>query len=232
MTGLDNFTCSLTYLPEVMANNILLLRAPTDKLEEDEYHIQLSSHGYSPHSISPLDTQLQNIDHLTRIISSTTENFDGVIITSSRSIEAWIMATNYSFFHKDAYLQKWKDRTFYVVGSKTASFLDRSLIGSLRPSGIQIKGAVESGNAEKLAEFILKTVGSTSQRLLYLTGDKNRDSLANKLKESKGKIDLVSLQVYSTCERPSLHENIEQYGEELRSGQSNLQPPPIPLLTI
>jgi uroporphyrinogen-III synthase len=204
-----------------MTHHILLLRTPADKPEEDEYHFQLSSHGYSPHSITPLDTGLQNIDRLADVISSQDEDhlgFDGVIITSSRSIEAWISATKSDSFHKDIYLRKWRNATFYVVGSKTASLLDQSLIELLPPRGFQIKGASESGNAEKLADFILKTVGNTKQRLLYLTGDKNRDTLPNKLRESGKSIDLVSLQVYATCEHPTLREKVKQYGEELRSG--------------
>lgn len=208
-----------------MTHHVLLLRTPPSNPLTDEYHSQLSSAGYTPHSISPLDTELQNIDRLAEVISSTNAgDFDGVIITSSRSIEAWTSAisSDNSHFNKDTNLQKWKNATFYVVGSKTASLLEQSLSNDLGPEGIRIKGA-ECGTAEKLAEYILKIIGETKQRLLYLTGDKNRDTLPNKLKEAGEKINLVPLQVYATCEHPDLREEIERYAARLCSGEMECQ---------
>lgn len=61
-----------------------------------------------------------------------------------------------------------------------------------------IRGGSETGTAERLAEFILKDLPSdaTSRKLLYLTGDKNRDTLPRILES--GGVELDSLQVYAT----------------------------------
>lgn len=217
----NEHTCPQEFGP--MSNHVLLFRLPSS---EDEYHLQLSFHGYSPHSISPLDTELCNIERLADFIysdsvsgSTNQHGFDGVIITSSRSIEALVAAIQSRKHGENKYLSKWRGTSFYVVGSKTASFLHQALSGtSLRPDDIRILGATESGNAEKLAEFIINTIGDRKQRLLYLTGDKNRDTLSNKLNEGRSNIELVSLQVYATCESAFLRNEIEKYGREMRPG--------------
>lgn len=53
-----------------------------------------------------------------------------------------------------------------------------------------------SGNAASLATFILIDLQERPLKLLYLTGDKNRDTLPQLLNE--GGISLQSLQVYET----------------------------------
>jgi uroporphyrinogen-III synthase len=63
-----------------------------------------------------------------------------------------------------------------------------------------IRGAEQAGTAEKLAHFILDDLDSPlehrSRKLLYLTGDKNRDVLPNIL--AGGEIELHTVQVYET----------------------------------
>lgn len=63
---------------------------------------------------------------------------------------------------------------------------------------MDIRGGAESGTSEKLARFILEDLPTDNRprKLLYLTGDKNRDVLPNMLRE--GNVELQSLQVYAT----------------------------------
>lgn len=143
---------------------------------------------------------------------------DACIITSSRSVEAWSAAARLPRFNRDVYLERWKNTAFYVVGAKSASLLEELLSTELRPEGVRILGAGESGTAEKLAEYILRTVGDQTKRFLYLTGDKNRDTLPSKLSQSSS-ISLETVQVYATCEHPDLSSSIQKIGEELRRGQ-------------
>lgn len=66
--------------------NVLLLRNPPQGTP-DRYHECLSSLGFSPHSIPVLDTVLTGFERMKDILLGAT--YDGVIVTSSRSAEAW-----------------------------------------------------------------------------------------------------------------------------------------------
>lgn len=86
---------------------------------------------------------------------------------------------------------------FYVVGESTASALRATFMTyeqlGLEPPEIRGQG---SGNAAVLGPFILNDMKERPAKLLYLTGDKNRDTLPNILEE--GGLSLLSLQVYMT----------------------------------
>ena len=88
---------------------------------------------------------------------------------------------------------------FYVVGETTSAAL--SLIGTHYGNGRfvpkDIRGGSQTGKAESLAHFILKDLPDhDGAKLLYLTGDKNRDTLPKILAE--GDVTLETLQVYKT----------------------------------
>lgn len=90
----------------------------------------------------------------------------------------------------------WSGIPFYVVGQATASTLTnvfRAYI-HLGLTSIDVRGQ-SSGNAAALASFILEDPDKPST-LLYLTGDKNRDTLSNILQGSG--ISLEPLQTYRT----------------------------------
>jgi len=86
---------------------------------------------------------------------------------------------------------------FYVVGQATASVLKEleSLYAGIGFCRLDIRGE-SSGTAEQLAHFILNDSISGSGQMLYLTGDKNRDTLPNIL--SGTGIELHPLRVYET----------------------------------
>ena len=86
---------------------------------------------------------------------------------------------------------------FYVVGQATALALKEleNLYAGIGFCRLDIRGE-SSGTAEQLAHFILNDPTSRSGQLLYLTGDKNRDTLPNIL--SGCGIKLHPLRVYET----------------------------------
>lgn len=93
----------------------------------------------------------------------------------------------------------WSVVPFYVVGEATAKSLadvQEAIRDYFSPK--DIRGASESGTSERLAHFILKDLASMagSKKLLYLTGDKNRDTLPKILND--GGFTLEAVQVYAT----------------------------------
>ncbi|KAK0204209.1 tetrapyrrole biosynthesis, uroporphyrinogen III synthase [Desarmillaria ectypa] len=160
--------------------NVLLLREPTPSSDsgKDRYEVPFAAAKYTPFSIPVLETVLINITELALVTAQG--DFDGIIMTSARSCEAWDKANGTG---KDA-----KEFPFYVVGKATASTL-RSIIPNA-----DIRGE-SSGTAEQLANFIL-AVQPRPTKLLYLTGDKNRDTLPNIL--GAAGVSLHSLKVYET----------------------------------
>jgi uroporphyrinogen-III synthase len=94
----------------------------------------------------------------------------------------------------------WSKTVFYGVGTATTTALHKIATSypnsSLAPT--DVRGGVETGSAEKLAHFVLKdlNIEKGTTRLLYLTGDKNRDTLPSILIEQG--VVLETLQVYKT----------------------------------
>ncbi|KAK0192074.1 tetrapyrrole biosynthesis, uroporphyrinogen III synthase [Armillaria mellea] len=158
--------------------NVLLLREPTPASDsgEDRYEAAFAAAKYTPYSIPVLETVLTNITELASVTEQS--DFDGVIMTSARSCEAWDKANGTK---KDGF-------RFYAVGKATASTLHSSMPNA------DIRGE-HSGTAEQLANFILAEQPCPT-KLLYLTGDKNRDTLPNIL--SGAGISLHSVKVYET----------------------------------
>ena len=98
---------------------------------------------------------------------------------------------------------KWSGIPFYVVGEKSASSLQdiSSEFGS-----VDVRGQ-DSGNAANLANYILADLrDEPHSRLLYLTGDKNRDTMTQILANSN--IKLEPLQVYQTQLSPTFHRRL------------------------
>lgn len=95
----------------------------------------------------------------------------------------------------------WGRVPFYVVGKTTAAAL-RAIHDDFpgRNAPQDIRGET-SGTAEQLAKFIVEDLdqfGGGTVKLLYLTGDKNRDTLPTILTSARIGITLHTLQVYET----------------------------------
>ncbi|KAF4568431.1 hypothetical protein EYR40_010161 [Pleurotus pulmonarius] len=172
--------------------SVLLLRAASRDVP-DKYESSFVAAGYVPTSIPVLETILTHTDELARVLSSDTNtSSSGVILTSARACEAW---KNASDLVAAPSLARWCALPFYVVGKSTASAL-RELDNAPK----DIRGE-DSGNAEHLARYILNDTRQMSGKLLYLTGDKNRDTLPSIL--ASGGLVLHQIQVYET--RGSAH---------------------------
>ncbi|KIP06765.1 hypothetical protein PHLGIDRAFT_30350 [Phlebiopsis gigantea 11061_1 CR5-6] len=181
-------------------SNVLLLRAPTTD-GQDKYEVTFQAQGYKPICIPVLETVLVNVKDLQDLISqgSTITGLHGVIVTSARACEAWREAI-LSLEPKPSAGADWTSTPFYVVGEATATTL-REIRGEVEGSVLapkDIRGGAESGTSEKLAHFILRDLPASDKprKLLYLIGDKNRDVLANILRD--GGVELQAQQVYAT----------------------------------
>ncbi|THH21767.1 hypothetical protein EUX98_g8288 [Antrodiella citrinella] len=186
-----------------MVSNVLLLRAPTqDGSSPDKYEACFASAGYQAVSIPVLETVLVNLSDLNQIVKKgpLQKGLGGVIVTSARACEAWRVVVEQLVTDEGQSLDTdWTSAPFYAVGEATAAALAdiSSIPASHHLSPRDIRGGSTTGTSEKLAQFILADIGhDTKTTLLYLTGDKNRDTLPNMLED--GGIDLENLQVYGT----------------------------------
>lgn len=168
-----------------MAPRVLLLRTPQ---ETDRYEEALKSAEFCPFSLPVLETMLENREQLFDIVrpkkaeDGRVDEVDGVIVTSARAVEACANAGDID----------WREKPFYVVGPATAAALRARL-----PNPPQDIRGMESGSTEQLAQYIVENA-TGFKRLLYLTGDKNREKLPRIVMERLGDGVLTKLRVYST----------------------------------
>ncbi len=197
---------------------VILLRAPSGD-GPDKYEAAFASAGYLPVSIPVLQTTLTNISLLADIVSAG--GYSGVVVTSARACEAWKAAvqSTLSLSTSNTSNSPWFTVPFYVVGKATASALSSlhdlfpATHHHLLPSPAMIRGQ-ESGNAEQLANFIVQDIQANGHEsnLLYLKGDKNRETLPSILNAASLKFDPV--QVYGTTGSSSFKDDLERVIEE------------------
>jgi uroporphyrinogen-III synthase len=168
-----------------MRPRVLLLRTPATPSETDRYEAALTCASFHPLSLPVLETVLENLEHLSRIVRGEAEDgaADGVIVTSARAVDACANA---------GVDIDWRAMRFYVVGPATAA----ALLARLPNPPQDIRG-MESGTAEQLARYIVQNA-TRQERLLYLTGDKNKETLSRIVTEGLGKGVLRELRVYAT----------------------------------
>ncbi|KZT00365.1 tetrapyrrole biosynthesis uroporphyrinogen III synthase [Laetiporus sulphureus 93-53] len=211
-------------------SNVLLLRSPGAAADlPDRYESAFQSRGYHPVSVPVLETAYVNLHELKDIVvrGPGKQGHDGVVITSGRSAEAWKIVVlqlveedptgGEDESDSDA---TWASVPFYVVGEATARALRdiREIVGEYPYVPKDIRGASESGTGEKLARFILRDLGEKAKgaRLLYLTGDKNRDTLPRILGEAG--VTLGAIQVYETRGSSKFEADLKEAMHEVRSG--------------
>jgi uroporphyrinogen-III synthase len=172
-----------------MGPRALLLRTPETPPETDRYEAALTRASFRPLSLPVLETALENLDRLSRIVRGQDDGndrgiVDGVIVTSARAVDACANA--------GADID-WRDVRFYAVGPATAAMLARL------PNPPRDVRGTESGTAERLAHYIVRDLAAgKGERLLYLTGDKNRETLSRVVREGLGEDVLIELRVYAT----------------------------------
>ncbi|KAG9013716.1 hypothetical protein FRB94_001278 [Tulasnella sp. JGI-2019a] len=205
-----------------MSPTVLLFRSPTPTSEgPDRFTAAFESHSYHAISVPVLEHAFVNVEPLQSVIRDGPERrYSGVIVTSGRASEGWRHAVEApsSSDHPTPSIS-WQHTPFYVVGARTADHLvapSGSPKTHLYPSPDTILGAAESGNAEKLGRFIIEDVQKrrdpTILPLLYLTGDKSRDTIKTMLDDASVPTQL--LQVYETRTSAALKQDIEAAVEE------------------
>jgi len=120
--------------------------------------------------------------------------------------------------HNARQVADWSSIPFYVVGETTAASLAKIKSDYDTPlTPVDIRGAAGSGTGERLAHFILNDLHPalppdkgprSSLKLLYLTGDKSRDTLPTIL-EGSG-VSLQHLQVYATRGAQTFGEDLDE----------------------
>jgi len=110
----------------------------------------------------------------------------------------------------------WSETPFYAVGKATEKSLKACPPCKYSPA--LILGANETGTGEALARYILKhhCAYDTSLPLLYLTGDKNRDTVPVTLAE--GGLKTTPTQVYETGKRDGLEADFKAIISTILSG--------------
>jgi len=137
--------------------NVLLLRAPSQG-QDDRYEASFSKAGYHALSVPVLGTISTNLPVLKEIveIGPLRDNFEGVILTSARSCEAWKIVMGDLVGSSAAPTEDgWSSVPFYVVGPGTASALAEvhQTYGQTVNTPEIIRGQT-SGTGERLAQFI------------------------------------------------------------------------------
>ncbi|KIJ34923.1 hypothetical protein M422DRAFT_181486 [Sphaerobolus stellatus SS14] len=197
-----------------MSRAVILFKSPPRNPDNDPYILSLTAAEYTPYFVEVLDFTFANEDSLVNVLQAGPEQdaLDGVAITSSRGAEAWIHALNNSSEVGD-----WSQIPFYVVGEATARPL-RQMTRShpTKFSESLILGAAQTGKAESLAQFILDDLPARrrGKKLLYLTGDKNRDTFHRILTENG--VNIQSLMVYGTMAAKNLGQKVFDVVQEIR----------------
>jgi len=151
--------------------HVLLLRTPR---EPDPYVAALESAGFTARCVPVLRFEFLGRDALAERIERP-EDYAGLILTSPRAVAAM----------KGFDLAAWHEHPAFAVGLRTAS--------EAAKLGLQTVGE-ESGSADDLADVI--TARSFEQPLLFLCGDRRRDTIPDRLRAAD--VDVEELVVYRT----------------------------------
>lgn len=108
----------------------------------------------------------------------------------------------------------WRKVPFYVVGAATAVAVSQihcalPTRACFAPAEANVRGGAEAGTGERLAAFILKDLGDDGlgRNMLYLTGDKNRETLPELL--AGGGVTLETVEVYRTTGSSTFRADLE-----------------------
>lgn len=177
-----------------MNQKVLLFRAPKEG-ENDIFEKELLEHNLNPVSIPVLEFNYINIDRLSECLLQL-EEYSAIVFTSQRAVEAILLSAK-----KNTDVAKnFGDVTCYVVGGST------SIAAS--DAGFSPEQS-DAGNAEKLAEYIIKESKSKEKPILYPCGNLRRDTLSKKLKEAGFRLN--EIEVYETVQNKCIREKVQEF---------------------
>lgn len=111
----------------------------------------------------------------------------------------------------------WTSTPFYVVGEATAAALIGETFGQGTLAPRIIRGGSQTGTSERLARYVLHNLPSKEgMKLLYLTGDKNSDTLSEIIHQGGGELDYIK--VYETQGSQSFAENLRRTISSIPAG--------------
>ncbi|XP_071986932.1 uroporphyrinogen-III synthase isoform X2 [Engystomops pustulosus] len=180
---------------------ILLLKDPkSGDLSSDPYVQELSLHGYEATLIPVLSFTFVSLELLSDKLSHP-ENYEGLIFTSPRAVEAVRMCLeNNKEAWEHSLKEQWNRKSIYVVGKATAALV--------KDLGLSSEGEA-SGNAEKLADLICSKQVPSSAPILFPCGSLKREVLPKKLKEKN--VPLEAVTVYQTAPHPDIRPALTDY---------------------
>ncbi|KAK7109235.1 uroporphyrinogen-III synthase-like isoform X2 [Littorina saxatilis] len=175
---------------------VLLLKAPTES-EEDRFVEILENAGFRAILVPVLSFNYINQEQLTEALQHP-EKFAGIIFTSPRAVKAVTMALE--AVEGDSQQHDCCRLRCFVVGQATA---DAAKEVHFNPEG------AETGNAERLSEFILNAVCRDEQKpLLYPSAKMRRDTLLERLQ--RGDCPVEEIVAYETIPGNTIMEDITQ----------------------
>ncbi|GAA93815.1 uncharacterized protein L969DRAFT_92267 [Mixia osmundae IAM 14324] len=193
-------------------SRVILLKEPRNDEDEDPYMLLFANAGYETRFVAPLcataveQTRLQEL-----IAKGPATRFSGVIFTSKRAVSAWNDAASTLPCPPTS---RWSEVPFFVVGPSTGEML-ASVHCNGRPT--RIIGSQRSGTGALLADLIIREhateLKGTERPLLFLTGDKTRDTLPIKL--AAADLALEQMQVYQTTDSPRFQDELAAALREL-----------------
>ena len=161
---------------------VYLFRTPT---EPDPYEEALENAGFRCRPVPVLDFELVNGEAL-RAALAHPDRYAGLILTSPRAAEALAEALPWLPNQSAA----WMAKPVFAVGPRTSE--------ALRRLGFQPCGE-EAGSADALADVLERHAAEVEGALLFLCGDRRRETLPERLRGSG--IAFEECVVYRTVER-------------------------------
>ncbi|XP_030037262.2 uroporphyrinogen-III synthase-like [Manduca sexta] len=155
------------------------------KCESEDYQKAFNDNNYETVFVEPLQFVFINTDQLTAKLLQ--KDYDGLILTSPRAIEALSKTWDPQKF------VIWNTKRVYTVGEASCHKIKLLL-------GLEALGAT-SGNAENLSKIILKD-NSENSSFLFPCGNLRSETIPSTLQASDITVDAVT--VYETKENENL----------------------------
>ena len=147
---------------------VYLFRTPA---EPDPYKQALEAAGFRCRSVPVLDFEFTGQRALREVLAHP-DRYGGLLLTSPRAVEAFAEALRWLPNQSAA----WTAKPVFAVGPRTSE--------ALRQLGFQPQGE-EAGNAEALADVLEQSAAGLDGRLLFLCGDRRRDTLPERLQNAE-----------------------------------------------
>ncbi|KAG2237529.1 tetrapyrrole biosynthesis, uroporphyrinogen III synthase [Thamnidium elegans] len=179
----------------------------------DQYHDLFLKHGYVPRFIPVLDHESRNLQVIKDmlLVGPHQANFNGLILTSQRSVQAMSEAFNFLLQQgqtlSEQVVKEWNQLPVYMVGPQTAKVLSEFAL-------------FNNGHAHhwmvypRAAELIQPLIDGQQQfngkgRLLFLAGDKRRELIPTEL--ARAQLEFYEVQSYATCAHADLSRAMQNF---------------------